>query len=325
MNSIKNCRSCNSSDLSNFFFFHYTFKKKKWKKYFCNNCTFINYLPSKKINYKSQYRTISKLNNLYPIDPWMFVSSLRWKKIYQLIKKKKKSNILDYGGYNGFLLFGLNQKIKRLKGTVADLDPEGLKFAKNIGLKTINLAKDKISSKYDIILIVQVLEHIAYPRKLLLNLSKNLKKDGMIYIEAPNVYRFPMSDLAHINEFNAVALEKCLTSLNYEVVQSGYTQTDSFSNNLEYYWNSKKENIFFLIKKKCKIDKKNNVSAKVGYKTKVLRNIYLGQTYSLMIVSIRMLRKSIGLLKNSIKYALIYLFFIFFYIPFCLITLFRSR
>jgi len=325
MNSIKNCRLCNSTDLSNFFFFHYTFTKRKWKKYYCNNCTFINYLPGKKIDYKSQYRTTSKLKNFYPIDPWMFVSSLRWKKIYRLIKKKTSPSILDYGGYNGFLLFGLKNKIKGAKGTVADLDLEGLKFAKNIGLKTINLNKDKISHKYDIILIVQVLEHVAYPRKVLLNLSKNLKKDGMLYLEVPNVYRFPMSDLAHINEFNAVALEKCLTSLNYEAVQSGYTQTNSFSNNLEYYWNSKKESIFFLVKKKCKIDKKNNVSAKVDYKTKVLRGIYLGQTYSLMIVSFRMLRKSIGLLKNSIKYGLIYLFFIFFYIPFCLIAFFKSR
>jgi 2-polyprenyl-3-methyl-5-hydroxy-6-metoxy-1,4-benzoquinol methylase len=325
MNSLKNCRSCNSKDLSNFFFFHYTFTKRKWNKYYCNNCTLINYVPNKKIDYKSEYRTTSKLNNFYPIDPWTYISSLRCKKIYKLIKKKTSPSILDFGGYNGSLLYAIKNKMKGVKGTVADLDLKGLKFAKNIGLKTINLNKHKISLKYDIILIVQVLEHIAYPRKILSILNKNLKKDGMIYLEVPNVYRFPMSDPAHINEFNAVALEKCLTSLNYEVVQSGYTQTDSFSNNLEYYWNSKKECIFFLVKKKCKIDKKNNVSVRVNYKTKILIGIYLGQTYSLMIVSLRMLRKSIGLLKNSIKYGLIYLFFIFFYIPFCLITIFRSK
>ena len=247
MSSIKTCRLCNSTEISDFFFYNHLFKKNKWKKYYCNNCTFINYNPINKIDYQLDYRQ-NNIESEYPIDPWMFVSSLRWKNIYRLVKNKKISKILDFGGYNGFLLFALKKKLETFKeGTVADLDIKGLKFAKSIGFDTINLKRNKIIDKYDLILIVQVLEHIVNPRKLLINLKKNLKKNGLIYLEVPNVFRFPMSDLAHINDFNMISLKKCIDLLNFKILKCGYTQTDNFSNKLEYYHNSK--NLFFDKKK----------------------------------------------------------------------------
>ena len=54
--------------------------------------------------------------------------------------------MLDYGGYNGFLPYALNQKHK-ISSFVADLDKKGLNMANFLGSKTIDLSKNKIEEK----------------------------------------------------------------------------------------------------------------------------------------------------------------------------------
>ena len=98
--------------------------------------------------------------------------------------------MLDYGGYNGFLPYALNQKHK-INSFVADLDQKGLNMANFLGSKTIDLSKNKIEEKnFDLITIVHVLEHLDKPIENIKELKNLLSNDGVIYAEVPNLYGF---------------------------------------------------------------------------------------------------------------------------------------
>ena len=79
---------------------------------------------------------------------------MRWENIASLLENHidkvniKKSNYLDFGGYNGLTAFGLRDFFNLKNVTVADLDLKGLNFAKNLGFSTIDLSKVTIPKNY---------------------------------------------------------------------------------------------------------------------------------------------------------------------------------
>lgn len=276
------CPVCDSNNIKKFNFFHIIFFKENYHS-ICLDCTMIFYQPKKKIlYYDGKYR--KNQNNIIKndfFDPWSMIGYLRHDNVYKQVNKlKKKINTwLDYGGYNGAMLSGIKNKNKKIKTFVADLDQQGLNYARFQNHKIINLKKKKITSKYDVITLVQVLEHINKPLELINSLEKNLNKNGLIYLEVPNAFNFPMSDLSHINEFNENSLKTLINNTNFELIKFGFTRTNNYAFKLEYFYNKKNENIFFILKKN-KI--KNYLKIKKINIKFFLLKIYTGQNLILL-------------------------------------------
>jgi 2-polyprenyl-3-methyl-5-hydroxy-6-metoxy-1,4-benzoquinol methylase len=319
MTNFKQCRVCLSKKINIFKINHFYFpQKKKWKSYYCLSCGAVSEFKEK--NYlrydNSEYR-----NRLYdekihpPIAPWSHISFLRWKNIYKIIKPtniiKKKISYLDYGGYNGFLAYAFKQINKNINTYVADYDPNGLKIAKALGNKIINLKRQKIKKKFNLITIVMVLEHLDKPKETLQMLKNKLHNNGLIYAEVPNLLRFPLSDEAHKITFSEYSLKKLFIDLGFEIIHSGFHSTVSEANNYGYYLNSQYENLNILVKKNLKKTYKsiNKKELSISVNTQEFEN-NLVYNYSLLmfIISFRYLKKSLKLLKSFIlilSYALI--------------------
>ena len=276
------CPVCESNNIKKFNFFHIIFFKEKYHC-ICLDCTMIFYQPKKKIlyydgKYRKNQNEIIK-NNFF--DSWSIISYLRHENVFKQVNKFKKeiNTWLDYGGYNGALLSGVKNKKKKIKTFLADLDKQGLNYARFQNHKIIDLNKKKITSKYDVITLVQVLEHINKPLELLNSLEKNLNKNGIIYLEVPNAFNFPMSDLSHVNEFNENSLKTLINNSNFELIKFGFTMTNNYAHKLEYFYNKKRECIFVILKKnKVKNDlkiKKTNIKF-------FLLKIYAGQNLILL-------------------------------------------
>ena len=266
-NKKYNCRACNSNDIKEFKFKHFTFKTKNydWKSFICFKCGAVSEfnLQNKKTDYiGGGYRKNETLLNsdlldkkvLPPINSWSIITFARWKKIYEILKLNTnlfsdKFKMLDYGGYNGFLPFALNQK-QKIDSTVADFDETGLKMANHLGSTAINLKNESIKDNdFKLITLVHVLEHLEEPKKIFQKLTSHLSKGGYIYIEVPNLYSFPLGDKSHLISYTHYSLANFFLDSKIKIIDFGFTQTPHESIKFEYYYNNKEENLYILGKK----------------------------------------------------------------------------
>ncbi len=109
---------------------------------------------------------------------------------YLLEHVPKKSFILDVGCSNGLQGKYLREK----KGCIVygvDISRQAIKEAKkNLDkAEIVDIEKDNLpfKEKFDVIIFSDILEHLAYPEKVLSKLKKHLKKDGLVAAAIPNV------------------------------------------------------------------------------------------------------------------------------------------
>ena len=262
------CRNCDAESLEKFTINHYSFlpKSQDWDSFYCYSCGAVSDFKKNKNNQDiysdGSYRNIKLDGVKTPIDFFSKISFLRWRHINNILEKYFKNNndkslkYLDYGGYSGFLQFALKQKFN-FECVVADYDTQGLNIAKAIGLDTIDLKEGKISDekKYDLISFVHVLEHMKKPLKEIKNLLQNLNNNGIIYAEVPNLYSFPMNDEAHLINFSKYSLYFLFKKTGLKIIDVGYCSSPKESIEHDYYYNSKKENLYIVAKK---TDQQNN-------------------------------------------------------------------
>ena len=82
-----------------------------------------------------------------------------------------------------------------------------------------------------------------------------------------------------MNEFNENSLKTLINNTNFELIKFGFTRTNNYAFKLEYFYNKKNENIFFILKKN-KI--KNYLKIKKINIKFFLLKIYTGQNLILL-------------------------------------------
>ena len=107
-------------------------------------------------------------------------------------KQIKNLNILDLGCGGGLI----SEPLARLGGKVTGIDfiKENIEIAKNHATQSKlkinyihdNLEKFKVKKKFDIILILEVIEHLDNWMTLITKIKKNLKKNGIIILSTIN-------------------------------------------------------------------------------------------------------------------------------------------
>tara|TARA_Y100001970_G_C14117361_1_gene794366 strand:- start:270 stop:1019 length:750 start_codon:yes stop_codon:yes gene_type:complete len=73
------------------------------------------------------------------------------------------------------------------------------------------------NEKYDVVINLQVLEHVKYPEKCIKELSRILKKDGKIYISAPSMYPYHFAPDNYYN-FHPSAFKLILEKYNLKIL-----------------------------------------------------------------------------------------------------------
>jgi 2-polyprenyl-3-methyl-5-hydroxy-6-metoxy-1,4-benzoquinol methylase len=123
----------------------------------------------------------------------------RWRVFKNLIKQHNfkpaiKLRVLDIGCGDGINILGITNILESLNFnyeiTAVDFNEERLNKAKDrfpdITTGKMDIVKDKIDQKFDLIIFNHVLEHIKEDEVALRNLDSILENDGLILLGVPN-------------------------------------------------------------------------------------------------------------------------------------------
>lgn len=148
---------------------------------------------------------------------------------YQNSKLKGKK-LLDIGCGDGYFI-SLCQN-HGIDSYGYDISPAVVNYAQRKGLKVFS-DLHKITEKFDIITLFDVLEHMENPRRELEDLAKLLKDDGFIFIETPRkcladfylsilevlgVARNNRISAEHLQLFTNNSLQKLIDQLPYKII-----------------------------------------------------------------------------------------------------------
>ncbi len=156
------------------------------------------------------------------------------------IHDKKLTNILDAGSGIGAYAFWLGRTFPRAFVIGGDIDRHKLKscqmlikelHAKNVSFNYLDVTKTNGKETYDLIVTIDVLEHVGDFMKVLHNFHRLLRKNGLLYIHVPQPHqRRIFRSLRewhhedHVREgISKKVLEETLKKIGYEVIVSRET------------------------------------------------------------------------------------------------------
>lgn len=162
----------------------------------------------------------------------------RWEGIYRRCTEffgDKEFNLFDIGfGYAQALLYFKNKGV-----AVSGLDPapQGVEYARAHGLDVYQAGIEDFSCvgerRFDVVMLLNVLEHLRHPQETLGSIQKQLlKPGGLLVIEVPNEFNdFQTAAVDeygleewwvcpphHLNYFSTTSLKQLLKKCNFEVV-----------------------------------------------------------------------------------------------------------
>jgi cyclopropane fatty-acyl-phospholipid synthase-like methyltransferase len=167
---------------------------------------------------------------------------------FNLLKKHGRTSgeLLDIGCFAGILMrysekLGFNSNGVELNPTMADYSKEVLGL--NVYKGTI-LSFPCEEEKYDVITLIDVLEHLLEPREILEKCFKILKPGGQILIKVPNCHpqifkqtianKTGISDVGmfgafgHINHFSQKSLNNILTEVGFKPQECIVAQSETW-------------------------------------------------------------------------------------------------
>lgn len=160
----------------------------KYKIFECNNCQ-LAFTDSSKVSVKDRQEQINILYNFSDYQKEEAKHSKKFIKIINFVKKFKKSGrLLDAGGgYGLFSKLMLENSKFHVEIIEPYLEPEYIKH-KNIKIHRIKLENflNTTKRKYDVVALLDVLEHFEDPDEIIESIKRILKDKGMVIISLPN-------------------------------------------------------------------------------------------------------------------------------------------
>lgn len=165
----------------------------------------------------------------------------RWQRIYELCKKHlgelTGKTVYDIGF--GFAQTLIYFKDKGLICSGIEPSQEGVEYARTKGINAKCAGIEEESSyhnvaKQDIVLLINVLEHLRTPYETLMNIRRHLiSEDGILIVDVPNEYNafqlvaneeyklneWWLAPPKHINYFKPSTLKRLLEMAGFEVVE----------------------------------------------------------------------------------------------------------
>jgi 2-polyprenyl-3-methyl-5-hydroxy-6-metoxy-1,4-benzoquinol methylase len=144
------------------------------------------------------------------------------RKLLSIVDVPNGGHSLDIGTGTGVMMRALTQSRPDLKLWAQDISGEKLEVLQDIpgfqGLYAGNLAD--VKGQYDLVTMVQVLEHVPDPRAFLISLKSLLKSDGVLVINIPDAEANPFDIMIvdHCSHFTLAHLKALAESAGYDVL-----------------------------------------------------------------------------------------------------------
>ncbi len=204
----------------------------------CRSCSFafIEEIPSSPTFFSNRY------DNTW-FDPEHEVASFRKTEILNTLFNSLKHHgvvkgrLLDVGSFAGKLLHF--SKLQGFEPEGVEINPKLAKFCnEKLGFKVYSGQFQDVTlpeNHFNVITIIDVLEHLVGPREVVMNMQKSLVPGGLIYIKVPH---YPMqivkqnianiigassvgmcANFAHINHFTVESMRKLFVANGMELVE----------------------------------------------------------------------------------------------------------
>ena len=227
----------------------------------CNHCklVFVNPLPTQK-ELEEYY------NSEYSVPEYQKIKVIKKAKIIlNLLKKfglKKGSKILEIGASHGFFLNEIKKRNFIPYGV--EISKEACEYAKkqfNIDIENKDFLESKYVNKkefFDVVVLLDVLEHLINQNETLENIYKVLKRKGFLVLTIPNInslefklcgrYWRWLSPPAHLFYYSPTTIKKMLEKHNFKVIYLETFQGDSAGNLLFQIYLSLEQFFFYSLK-----------------------------------------------------------------------------
>lgn len=257
----------------------------------CTNCSFVFVTPlptQKKLDkiYKnSNYETGFFYEGLIRSDARRTLNNL--KKL-----EFKTKNLLDVGCGAGFFLDEARKEGWTTTGL--DISTEAVDYAVNnlhLEVKRGNINTFSSQKNFDVIILIQVIEHLTKPYPVLKKIHSLLKKNGVVCIATPNINSWLSQVLKdrfnylippeHIFYFSPSTLKQLLEKTGFQIIK---TSSYGYLEDIESIYNYFREqfNKSNIIKKELV----NNVSKSTDLKRFFIKDIVSRLTYPLLNISL---------------------------------------
>lgn len=171
---------------------------------------------------------------IYTLKPFKFSSHY---KIVNLVEENKK--VLDVACASGYLAAFLKKKGCSVDGVDIDGEyiDEARKHCNNVAI--LDISKEKIEGKYDVVILGDILEHLSNPDHILSGFKNNLKDNGYVIISIPNIVNiYPrlkiffghfdyeekgIFDRTHLRFFTKKSFIKLIKNTGYKIEKIEYT------------------------------------------------------------------------------------------------------
>ena len=241
-NKIKRNLECFNCNQNNFQIFdkYYHGKRLGVKNILiCNNCDLkqVDFIPDdERLNFFYKNLNTRLLFDVDKTKNKLEHSFNQFDTFLKFIISKSKLNIdepknfIDIGAGNGRTLHQL-KNLTRWNSIGIEPDKTKCKILKFLDLKYINDTFQNVEKKlennnYDLIVMSQVLEHIANPGELLDKIYNKLNKNGYLWIDVPlcnkNYFKSRMiDDVGHLYFFDEESLSKIIKKYKFDIISRG--------------------------------------------------------------------------------------------------------
>lgn len=187
-------------------------------------CNFDKYRKSGAIHWAAISKNINKHSLGF---------NARYKACVNLLREFFQSDItlsiLDIGCGDGTLFYFLKKAFPNSILAGVDGSKEGIELAQtyllkhsisNVELKAIDFNKlYTISDRYDVVVVLDVIEHLQEPSQFLANVYDQLKDNGHLLLSTPVRLREFPKDKDHYKEFFPDEFKKLVEHAGYEVIK----------------------------------------------------------------------------------------------------------
>lgn len=232
-------------------------KSESFQYFRCRHCGLVFLFPQPDKTYasflnKKMYGESNKIDEYLRREKYYRQIS---KKIIEKIKQYQTSGkFLDVGCFCGLFLDEARKAGFKVYGL--EIEKKAADYGrKKLNLNIINKDFEKYKNgQFDVITFIDVLEHLPDLRKVLLKVKKMLNKNGILFIQCPNIESFVFRLTRekwnwllpgnHLYQFSTKSLKKILQENGFNVLSAKtYDDISEFAYNLIDMMGIKKRNL----------------------------------------------------------------------------------
>ena len=144
--------------------------------------------------------------------------------IFLLLQGLSFQTVLDAGCGTGVLLQAIHEKYPSVKLTGSEYSEQGLRFARqrlpDSEFMTMDLAKQSLDRKFDLITCIDVLEHIPDDRAALRNLFAMCGEYLVLSVPLGPLFKEEAERLGHVHGYRRRGLERKIREAGFEILRA---------------------------------------------------------------------------------------------------------